>query len=101
VSCACPPVGLSEGAASETRREDAAAALFEAWRRAETNRVEVACGAGRGRTGTAVACITVLDGVAAPQAVAYVRELYDPRAVETPWQRQYVERFLTTRGSHR
>ena len=82
-------------------REDAAAALFEAWRRAETNRVEVACGAGRGRTGTALACITVLDGVAAPQAVAYVRELYDPRAVETPWQRQYVERFLTTHGSRR
>jgi hypothetical protein len=45
--------------------------------------------------------MAVLDGVAAPQAVAYVRELYDARAVETPWQRQYVERFLTARGSRR
>jgi hypothetical protein len=27
------------------------------------------------------------------EAVAYVREFYDPRAVETPWQRGYVARF--------
>jgi len=27
------------------------------------------------------------------EAVAYVREHYDPRAVETPWQRRYVTRF--------
>jgi protein-tyrosine phosphatase len=65
--------------------------------RAETDRVEVACGGGRGRTGTALACMAVLDGVAAQQAVAFVRELYDARAVETPWQRQYVARFLTAR----
>ncbi|MEU7162872.1 protein-tyrosine phosphatase family protein, partial [Streptomyces chrestomyceticus] len=31
--------------------------------RAETERVEVACGGGRGRTGTALACIAVLDGI--------------------------------------
>lgn len=49
--------------------------------------------AGRGRTGTALACIAVLDGVAPQQAVAFVREHYDPRAVETPWQRRYVRRF--------
>jgi hypothetical protein len=78
-------------------REDAVAALREAWCRAETDRVEVACGGGRGRTGTALACMAVLDGVAAQQAVAFVRELYDARAVETPWQRQYVARFLTAR----
>lgn len=56
-------------------------------------RVEVACAGGRGRTGTALACIAVLDGVPAEEAVAYVRENYDPRAVETPWQRRYVQRF--------
>lgn len=78
-----------------TDRADAQDALYEAWRRAATERVEVACGGGRGRTGTALACIAVLDGVPAREAVAYVREHYDPQAVETPWQRRYVTRFLT------
>jgi protein-tyrosine phosphatase len=74
-------------------RRDTQDALREAWRRAEAERVEVACGGGRGRTGTALACIAVLDGVPAREAVAFVREYYDPRAVETPWQRRYVSRF--------
>lgn len=72
---------------------DARDALREAWRRAEHERVEVACGGGRGRTGTALACLVVMDGVPAGQAVAFVREHYDARAVETPRQRSYVARF--------
>lgn len=56
-------------------------------------RVEIACSGGRGRTGTALACLAVLDGVPPEDAVAYVRRHYDPRAVETPWQRYYVARF--------
>ncbi|RSO02751.1 protein phosphatase [Streptomyces sp. WAC 06783] len=67
--------------------------LAEAWERAGTERVELACGGGRGRTGTALACLAVLDGVPADQAVDFVRRGYDPRAVETPWQRRYVSRF--------
>jgi hypothetical protein len=67
--------------------------LREAWRRAATERVEVVCGAGHGRTGTALACLAVLDGVPAAEAVAYVRRHYDPRAAETPWQRAFVRRF--------
>ncbi|MEU1090268.1 protein phosphatase [Streptomyces sp. NPDC005892] len=67
--------------------------LGEAWARAATERVEVACAGGRGRTGTALACLAVLDGVPPDDAVAFVRERYDPRAVETPWQRRYVLRF--------
>jgi len=70
------------------------AALREAWARAETERVEIACGGGRGRTGTALACLAVLDGLPSPEAVAYVREHYSPRAVETPWQRRFVSHFL-------
>jgi hypothetical protein len=35
----------------------------------------------------------VLDGVPPAEAVAYVREHYLPKAVETPWQRTFVERF--------
>ncbi|MGW4794622.1 protein-tyrosine phosphatase family protein [Nonomuraea sp. NPDC004297] len=74
-------------------REAAAGSLREAWQRAGEERVEVACGGGRGRTGTALACLAVLDGVPADRAVAYVREHYDRHAVETPWQRRYVTRF--------
>jgi protein-tyrosine phosphatase len=55
--------------------------------------VEVACGGGRGRTGTALACIAQLGGVPAAEAVRWVREHYDRHAVETPWQRRYVRRF--------
>jgi len=72
---------------------DAKDAFSEAWHRAASGRVEVACGGGRGRTGTALACVAVLDGVPAGDAVAFVRDHYDPRAVETPWQRRYVRRF--------
>ncbi|MDR6505906.1 protein phosphatase [Arthrobacter oryzae] len=72
--------------------DEAVAALQEAWLRAEHQRVEIACWGGRGRTGTALACIAVLDGVPARKAVPFVREQYHPRAVETPWQRKYVMR---------
>ncbi|MGW0557994.1 phosphatase domain-containing protein [Streptomyces sp. NPDC002926] len=72
---------------------DARAALGEAWDRAAVERVEIACGGGRGRTGTALACLAVLDGVPADRAVDFVRRHYDARAVETPWQRRYVRRF--------
>lgn len=71
------------------------ALLTEAWTRAATERVEVACGGGRGRTGTALACLAVLDGVPPREAVAYVRRHFHPRAVETPWQRRYVRRFTS------
>lgn len=70
------------------------AALVAAWERATTDRVEIACAGGRGRTGTALACLAVLDGVPARQAVAFVRQHYHPGAVETPWQRRYVTRFV-------
>lgn len=65
----------------------------EVWSRAAGERVEVACGGGMGRTGTALACLAVLDGVPADEAVAFVRSGYHPRAVETPWQRRYVRNF--------
>jgi hypothetical protein len=42
-------------------RVAAADALREAWARAETERVEIACAGGHGRTGTALACLAVLD----------------------------------------
>ena len=79
-------------------RDDATAAFVEAWRRADGERVEVACGGGRGRTGTALACLAVLDGVPAAEAVRFVREQYRADAVETLWQRRYVLRFQPPAG---
>jgi hypothetical protein len=76
-----------------TDRGAALSVLTEAWTRTDTDRVEIACGGGRGRTGTALACLAVLDGVPADAAVSFVRAHYDRRAVETPWQRRYVRRF--------
>ncbi|WP_097222971.1 MULTISPECIES: protein-tyrosine phosphatase family protein [unclassified Streptomyces] len=76
-----------------TDRATARGLLTAAWERAVEERVEIACGGGRGRTGTALACLAVLDGVPGGEAVAYVREHYDRHAVETPWQRRYVRRF--------
>ena len=71
----------------------ARAAFVEAWRRSATERVEVACMGGVGRTGTTLACIAVLDGVPAGEAVGYVRRHYHRRAVETPGQRRFVAGF--------
>ena len=59
-----------------------------------TDRVEVGCGGGRGRTGTALACLVAIDTGTAVDAVDYVRAHYDRHAVETPGQRRYVAHFL-------
>lgn len=72
---------------------EARQALADLWQRAAEERVEVACHGGRGRTGTALACLAILDGVPVADAVGYVRAHYNSRAVETPWQRRFVARF--------
>lgn len=72
---------------------DARQAFAEAWRRSAGERVEVACEGGHGRTGTALACLAVLDGVDPAAAVAFVRAGYRRRAVETPAQHRFVARF--------
>jgi hypothetical protein len=71
---------------------DAIAALADAYNRAHTTRVEIACEGGTGRTGTALAILARFSGVPADDAVAWVRVNYRPRAVETPWQRRWVRR---------
>jgi protein-tyrosine phosphatase len=71
----------------------AASALHEAWERAGAERVEIACPGGRGRTGTALACLAVLDRLPGGEAIAYVCRHYEPRSVETPWQRRFVTGF--------
>lgn len=78
-----------------TDRAQAPQVLREAWENAATGRVEIACGGGRGRTGTALACLAIIDGVPAGEAVAFVRRHYHPQAVETPWQKRYIARFTS------
>jgi protein-tyrosine phosphatase len=69
---------------------EAVAALAAAYERSATQRVELACGGGVGRTGAALAAMAVLGGIPPAEAVDWVRRLYDRRAVETPWQRRWV-----------
>lgn len=68
-------------------------ALRSAWQRATDERVEIACLGGLGRTGTALACLAVLDGLSADAAVTLVRDRYDVRAIETPEQAGFVNDF--------
>lgn len=70
--------------------------LKSVWDRSSTERVEVACRGGRGRTGTALACLAILDGVPPDEAVAFVRTHYSRHAVETRGQRRFVSGFPPT-----
>ncbi|MCU1404443.1 MAG: putative tyrosine phosphatase [Glaciihabitans sp.] len=72
-------------------------ALTDLLGRAAGSRVEIACAGGIGRTGTALACLAILDGLPAGEAIAWVRSSYAARAVETPWQRRFVARFPAAR----
>lgn len=72
--------------------DEALRVLTEAWERADRDRVEIACGGGVGRTGTALAALAVLDGMAPEVALAWARRNYHPRAVELPWQRRFLRR---------
>lgn len=69
-------------------------ALQDALERARRGeRVELGCWGGHGRTGTALACLAVLAGTPASEAVAWVRENYCDKAVETAAQEAFVLAF--------
>ena len=68
--------------------------LREALHRSATERVEIACTGGLGRTGTALACLVALDGVPGGAAVDYVRRHYSRRAMETSWQKRFAKTFV-------
>lgn len=55
--------------------------------------VAVACMGGVGRTGTVVACALVRAGMAPQDAIAEVRRVRHPTAVETDEQRRFVHAF--------
>ncbi|HZN14242.1 MAG TPA: protein-tyrosine phosphatase family protein [Acidimicrobiales bacterium] len=56
-------------------------------------RVEVGCLGGHGRTGTALACLAVLTGTPASDALAWVRTNYCYKAVETDVQERLIATF--------
>jgi hypothetical protein len=58
-------------------------------------RLEIGCLGGTGRTGTVLACLAILAGVAGDEAVDWVRRNYNPRAVETRDQEQWVLWFAS------
>ena len=76
--------------------DEAVAALREAHQRAASERVEVACSGGIGRTGTALAVLAVLSSVAPDDAVTWVRQHYHRRAVETRAQRHWIAEAATS-----
>jgi hypothetical protein len=77
----------------------AAAAIRDAFERARDGEVvEVGCAGGLGRTGTVLACMAILAGVRPDGAVAWVRDHYDERAVETQAQEDWPLWFAEHRG---
>ena len=71
--------------------EATADAICKAFGRAKQGqRVEIGCIGGLSRTGTVLARTAVLAGVAPEHAVRWVRDQYDPAAVETAEQEEWV-----------
>jgi hypothetical protein len=83
-----PDYGLP---ADPERAADQIVAAFARARRGDV--VEVGCVGGLGRTGTVLACMAVLAGVPPASAVDWVRRAYNPAAVETMAQEQWVRGF--------
>lgn len=67
----------------------------------ERTDVAVACMGGVGRTGTVAACALVAAGSAPDAAIAEVRRVRHPEAVETPEQEAFVNAFARERGAAR
>ena len=63
----------------------------------ETGNVAVACTGGVGRTGTVAACALVQAGLDADGAIAEVRRVRHPQAVETRTQDAFVRAFAAAR----
>ncbi|MBU1048977.1 hypothetical protein KKG90_03020, partial [Candidatus Bipolaricaulota bacterium] len=68
--------------------------IIAAFNRAKNGeRLEIGCIGGLGRTGTVLACMAILGGVPAADAVAWVRANYNAQAVETAAQEAWVLQF--------
>ncbi len=86
-----PDFGVPADSQAVTR---ALKALLE---RARSGRhTEIGCLGGHGRTGTALACLAVLAGHPATDAVAWVRSSYCPAAIETAGQEAFITALFST-----
>jgi len=87
---------IPDGAAARSR-----GAMDEIQRRVDDGRargdVVVACMGGVGRSGMVAACALVRGGRSAEAAIARVRQLRHPTAVETPAQEQFVRDYAKPR----
>jgi len=77
------------------------AILRDAAEARSTADVAVACMGGVGRTGTVAACALVAAGWEVGAAIARVRELRHPMAVETVAQERFVQTYWSERASGR
>ncbi len=96
---AWPDFGLPDDPEVAARQIESA---FDRARRGDL--VEVGCLGGIGRTGTVLACMAVLAGVPASDAVAWIRAAYRSDAVETAEQEEWVQwfaRWTRSRGAAR
>jgi protein-tyrosine phosphatase len=83
---------LPDGAAPGSN-DEMDAILAEIREARGTGNVAVACMGGVGRTGTVAACALVAGGMTPEQAIATVREVRHPTAVESSEQEQFVRSF--------
>ena len=81
-------VPITDGHAPSVAEMDRILEVLTERRRA--GNVAVACLGGVGRTGTVAACALVHAGMAADAAIALVRRVRHPQAVETPQQETFV-----------
>jgi hypothetical protein len=80
-----PPLGVPHDSAL------AVAVLREAYlRAARGERVEIACGSGRSRTGTALAALAVCAGLDDKAAIDWVKRNYPPASLITRGQRRWL-----------
>ncbi|NBQ75621.1 MAG: phosphatase [Acetobacteraceae bacterium] len=84
-----PDFGLPDEAALRAALTDMLAAL----RAAPDGAYHIGCKAGLGRTGTAMACLAIMAGAVEGDPVAWLRTAYNPEAIETPAQENFVRRF--------
>ena len=81
-------------------KDDLLSVLRSALERARDGaHVELGCWGAHGRTGTALACLAVLTGVAPGEAVDWVRRAYCEGAVETPEQEAFVATLDVSSGA--
>ncbi|MDY5589852.1 MAG: protein-tyrosine phosphatase family protein [Arcanobacterium sp.] len=72
------------------RPQQAIEQLAELLERASSERVEITCGGGVGRTGTALAMMAIIDGMKASDAIDLVQTQYNPESATSHAQRGFL-----------